>query len=179
MSPAAVRKNGGMTDPTEHVDTELADERAADEGVADAMTKATGSGSTGPDGTEPDAAGLEHTDEQADLRHRWGQLVRQILDAQDAYYGSDAPTISDAAYDELMASLKALEDDHPELRVPDSPTQRVGAPQRVTEFAPVQHLERLLSLDNVFNRDEMAAWLSRTTEAVSYTHLTLPTICSV
>ncbi|MEA5647390.1 MAG: hypothetical protein R5N60_08160, partial [Cutibacterium granulosum] len=90
-----------MTDPTEHVDTELADERAADEGVADAMTKATGSGSTGPDGTEPDAAGLEHTGEQADLRHRWGQLVRQILDAQDAYYGSDAPTISDAAYDEL------------------------------------------------------------------------------
>ncbi|MDU6339224.1 MAG: hypothetical protein E6581_06850, partial [Cutibacterium granulosum] len=105
-----------MTDPTEHVDTELADERAADEGVADAMTKATGSGSTGPDGTEPDAAGLEHTGEQADLRHRWGQLVRQILDAQDAYYGSDAPTISDAAYDELMANLKSLEDDHPELR---------------------------------------------------------------
>lgn len=165
MSPAAVRKNGGMTDPTEHVDTELADERAADEGVADAMTKATGSGSTGPDGAEPDAAGLEHTDEQTDLRHRWGQLVRQILNAQDAYYGSDAPTISDAAYDELMASLKSLEDDHPELRVPDSPTQRVGAPQRVTEFAPVQHLERLLSLDNVFTRDEMAAWLSRTTEA--------------
>ncbi|EGR95047.1 NAD-dependent DNA ligase LigA [Cutibacterium namnetense] len=109
---------------------------------------------------------LEASEAGAIARHRWTELAQRILDAQDAYYANDAPTISDAEYDQLMVELKKVEDDHPELRTPDSPTQRVGAPQRVTDFAPVEHLERLLSLDNVFTRDELSEWMSRVVTAV-------------
>ena len=109
---------------------------------------------------------LEASEAEAEARHHWTELAQRILDAQDAYYAIDAPTISDAEYDRLMVELKKVEDDHPELRTPDSPTQRVGAPQRVTDFAPVKHLERLLSLDNVFTRDELSEWISRVATAV-------------
>ena len=109
---------------------------------------------------------LEASEAGAEARHRWTELAQRILDAQDAYYANDAPTMSDAAYDQLMVELKKVEDDHPELRSPDSPTQRVGAPQRVTDFAPVEHLERLLSLDNIFTRDELSEWMSRVVAAV-------------
>ena len=109
---------------------------------------------------------LEASESESEARHRWTELAERILDAQDAYYANDAPTISDAEYDQLMIELKKLEDDHPELRSPDSPTQRVGAPQRVTDFAPVEHLERLLSLDNVFTRDELSEWMNRVATSV-------------
>ena len=109
---------------------------------------------------------LEPSESESEARHRWTELAERILDAQDAYYANDAPTISDAEYDQLMIELKKLEDDHPELRSPDSPTQRVGAPQRVTDFAPVEHLERLLSLDNVFTRDELSEWMNRVATSV-------------
>ena len=109
---------------------------------------------------------LEASEAGAEARHHWTELAQRILDAQDAYYARDAPTISDAEYDRLMVELKKVEDDHPELRTPDSPTQRVGAPQRITDFAPVKHLERLLSLDNVFTRDELSEWMNRVATAV-------------
>lgn len=96
-----------------------------------------------------------------DDKHRWHDLVTRIVDAQEAYYGQDAPIMSDAAYDELMRELEALEDQFPGLRTPDSPTQKVGAAQATTDFAPVTHLERMLSLDNVFSADELDAWCSR------------------
>ena len=99
-------------------------------------------------------------------QHRWAELASQINDAQQAYYGQDAPTLSDAAYDQLMAELQGLEERFPQLRTPDSPTQRVGAAQRMTDFAPVTHLERMLSLDNVFSVEELADWLARTQRAV-------------
>lgn len=95
-------------------------------------------------------------------QHRWADLAGQINDAQQAYYGDDAPTLSDAAYDELMAELRQLEDNFPQLRTPDSPTQRVGAATRLTDFAPVTHLQRLLSLDNVFTAQELSDWMART-----------------
>ncbi|MGI5950326.1 MAG: NAD-dependent DNA ligase LigA [Brooklawnia sp.] len=95
-------------------------------------------------------------------QHRWADLTGQINDAQQAYYGDDAPTLSDAAYDDLMAQLRQLEDSFPQLRTPDSPTQRVGAATRLTDFAPVTHLQRLLSLDNVFTVDELNDWMIRT-----------------
>lgn len=109
---------------------------------------------------------LEASRAEAEVRHRWTGIVEQVLAAQDAYYAADAPTISDAEYDRLMRSLLELEEAHPELRSPDSPTQKVGAPQRVTDFAPVEHLERMLSLDNVFTRDELSEWMSRVTTAI-------------
>ncbi len=100
-------------------------------------------------------------DATTDARHRWHDLAERISDAQEAYYGADSPTLSDAEYDQLMRELQRLEDEFPELRTPDSPTQRVGAAQRVTEFAPVTHAERMLSLDNVFSADELGEWLAR------------------
>ncbi|WP_460702314.1 NAD-dependent DNA ligase LigA [Luteococcus sediminum] len=101
-----------------------------------------------------------------DERHRWHDLAGRITDAQEAYYGADAPTLSDAEYDGLMRELQQLEDEHPELRTPDSPTQKVGAAQRMTDFAPVTHAERLLSLDNVFSPEELQDWLARTTASL-------------
>ncbi|MGZ4612824.1 MAG: NAD-dependent DNA ligase LigA [Kineosporiaceae bacterium] len=93
-------------------------------------------------------------------RHRWAELAEEIRAAQFAYYVRDAPTISDGEYDELMRSLEALEAEHPGLRTPDSPTQTVGGTFS-TEFAPVDHPERMLSLDNVFSEEELRAWVER------------------
>lgn len=101
-----------------------------------------------------------------DEKHRWHDLATRIVDAQEAYYGHDAPTLSDAEYDALMRELIELEDQFPGLRTPDSPTQKVGAAQATTDFAPVTHLERMLSLDNVFSADELDAWCARTATAL-------------
>ena len=98
------------------------------------------------------------TPEEARSRH--AELSEKLLDAKYRYYVLDSPTISDAAYDEDMRELEGLEDDFPELRTPDSPSQLVGAPIS-TLFTPVEHLERLLSLDNVFSAEEFSAWADR------------------
>jgi len=95
-----------------------------------------------------------------EARHRWSELAERILAAQFAYYVRDAPTISDAEYDGLMRELEALEGEHPGLRTPDSPTQNVGGTFS-TDFAPADHLERMLSLDNVFSEAELRAWAER------------------
>ena len=97
-----------------------------------------------------------------DEQHRWSELADQINDAQEAYYGLDSPTMADAEYDGLMRELEELEKQFPQLRTPDSPTQRVGSAHRVTDFAPVTHVQRLLSLDDVFSIDELTEWLVRT-----------------
>ena len=96
-----------------------------------------------------------------DLRRRWTELNQMLTDAQEAYYGAAAPTVSDAEYDSAMRDLEALEAEHPSLVTPDSVTQRVGAAQ-VTDFKPVEHRRRLMSLDNVFSDEELAGWLART-----------------
>ncbi|MFD0596104.1 NAD-dependent DNA ligase LigA [Catellatospora coxensis] len=93
------------------------------------------------------------------VRTRYAELVSKINDAQHRYYVDDAPTLSDAAYDELMHELEALELERPELVSQDSPTQRVGAGW--LGFASVDHAERMLSLDNAFNDDQLAAWAAR------------------
>ncbi|HEY6797408.1 MAG TPA: NAD-dependent DNA ligase LigA, partial [Kineosporiaceae bacterium] len=93
-------------------------------------------------------------------RHRWTDLAEQIRAHQFAYYVRDAPTISDAEYDQLVRELEALEAEHPGLRTPDSPTQTVGSTWS-TDFEPVDHLERMLSLDNVFSAEELAGWVDR------------------
>ena len=73
----------------------------------------------------------------------------------------DAPIISDAEFDKLLRELQTLEDLHPELRTPDSPTQLVGGAGFATDFTSADHLERMLSLDNVFTPEELAAWSAR------------------
>jgi DNA ligase (NAD+) len=97
----------------------------------------------------------------ADVRRRWQELADEVREHQFRYYVKDAPIISDAEFDKLLNELAALEDKYPELRVPDSPTQLVGGAGFATEFAPAEHLERMLSLDNVFAPDELAAWAAR------------------
>ncbi|MGW3484323.1 NAD-dependent DNA ligase LigA [Rhodococcus indonesiensis] len=95
-----------------------------------------------------------------DVRERWQQLAEEVREHQFRYYVRDAPIISDGAFDQLLGTLKQLEDDYPDLRVPDSPTQLVGG-GFATDFTAVDHLERMLSLDNVFTEDELRAWASR------------------
>lgn len=96
----------------------------------------------------------EATDEVADLTIR-------INEARDAYYERDTVIISDAEYDELMRRLEELERLYPELQSQDSPTLTVGGRGETTLFAPVEHAERMLSLDNVFSPDELAEWAVR------------------
>ena len=95
-----------------------------------------------------------------EARQRHAELSEKLRDAQYRYYVLDAPTVADIEYDTDMRALEALEEQFPELRTPDSPTQNVGGGLS-TLFTPVEHLERLLSLDNVFSEEEFAAWAER------------------
>ncbi|MGV0605693.1 NAD-dependent DNA ligase LigA [Mycolicibacterium sp. XJ1904] len=97
----------------------------------------------------------------ADVRRRWQELADEVREHQFRYYVRDSPIITDAEFDTLLRELQALEDDHPELRTPDSPTQLVGGAGFSTDFASAEHLERMLSLDNVFTPDELSAWVGR------------------
>ncbi|MTD13036.1 NAD-dependent DNA ligase LigA [Nakamurella sp. YIM 132087] len=97
----------------------------------------------------------------AEAAHRHAELAERITDAQFRYYVLDAPTLSDGEFDTLLRELQSIEDEHPALQTPDSPTQKVGG-GFATGFAPVEHAERMLSLDNVFSADELAEWLAKT-----------------
>ncbi|MFI8973092.1 NAD-dependent DNA ligase LigA [Nocardia asteroides] len=96
----------------------------------------------------------------AEQRVQWQQLADEVREHQFRYYVRDAPIITDGEFDTLLRRLQALEDTHPDLRTPDSPTQLVGG-GFATEFTAVDHLERMLSLDNVFDYDELRTWASR------------------
>ncbi|NKY84668.1 NAD-dependent DNA ligase LigA [Nocardia veterana] len=96
----------------------------------------------------------------SDERTEWQRLAEEVREHQFRYYVRDAPIISDGEFDKLFQRLLALEEAHPDLRTPDSPTQLVGG-GFATEFTAVDHLERMLSLDNVFDEDEMRTWISR------------------
>jgi DNA ligase (NAD+) len=98
-------------------------------------------------------------------QQRWYELVDAINQARTLYYQRDAPTISDAEYDELYRELVALEERFPQLQSQDSPTVTVGG-QRSEAFAPVEHLEPMYSLDNVFDADELRAWFDRVERAL-------------
>ncbi|GAA4395791.1 NAD-dependent DNA ligase LigA [Ornithinibacter aureus] len=112
--------------------------------------------------TPTDPASTTPTDGVPDeARHAWVTLAEQVRAHQFAYHVKDAPTISDGEYDALIRSLTALEDEHPALRTPDSPTQQVGGSIFSTDFQAVDHLERMLSLDNAFDADELRAWAAR------------------
>jgi DNA ligase (NAD+) len=96
-----------------------------------------------------------------DVLHEWNELAQDALAAQFAYHVRDAPTISDADYDRMIRRLNELEDAYPTLRTPESPTQLVGGATFSTDFQAVDHLERMLSLDNCFSPEELAAWAAR------------------
>jgi DNA ligase (NAD+) len=96
----------------------------------------------------------------AEARERHRDLSEQIEDARYRYFVLDRPTLSDAEYDPMMKELERLEADYPDLRTPDSPTQKVGGAAS-TLFTPVDHIERMMSLDNTFTREELDAWAER------------------
>ncbi|HEU4912327.1 MAG TPA: NAD-dependent DNA ligase LigA [Actinomycetes bacterium] len=97
---------------------------------------------------------------QPAAKHRHAELVEIVDRARFDYYVRDSPTMADAEFDELMQELEALEAAHPELRTPDSPTQTVGGTFS-TEFTAVDHLERMMSLDNAFTVEELTTWADR------------------
>ncbi len=93
-------------------------------------------------------------------RHRISELTKEIRDHQFKYYVLDVPTITDAQFDALLKELQALEAKHPELLEPDSPTLGVGG-GFATTFEQHDHVEKMMSLDNVFDTEELAAWFDR------------------
>ncbi|MGL5859470.1 MAG: NAD-dependent DNA ligase LigA [Angustibacter sp.] len=108
----------------------------------------------------PESAAASQAPAPVQVRHRWQELAEQVRAHRFAYYVRDAPTISDGEFDQLMRELEALEEAYPGLRTPDSPTQVVGGTFS-TDFTAVDHLERMLSLDNVFSVEELRSWFDR------------------
>ncbi|MBV8790064.1 MAG: NAD-dependent DNA ligase LigA [Mycobacterium sp.] len=97
----------------------------------------------------------------AEVRRQWQELADEVRGHQFRYYVKDAPIVSDAEFDKMFNELLALEKRYPELTVPDSPTQLVGGAGFATDFAEAAHLERMLSLDDVFDTEELLAWTNR------------------
>ena len=126
--------------------------------VAEAVDVAAEIAQGYPTSAQQAAAGAEPTPE-ASTRH--AELSDELRGHQYRYYVLDSPTISDAEFDALLKELAALEAQFPALRTPDSPTQNVGGTFS-TLFTPVEHAERMMSLDNVFDQDELQAWAERT-----------------
>jgi len=93
-------------------------------------------------------------------RHRIIELTQEIRDHQFKYYVLDSPSITDAAFDTLLKELEALEAKHPELLEPDSPSLGVGG-GFATTFDQHDHIEKMMSLDNVFDSEELATWFDR------------------
>ena len=120
------------------------------------VTREAGEGA----GAEPPST-TEATGIPTEVLHEWNDLAQDALAAQFAYHVRDAPTISDAEYDRMIRRLNELEDAYPTLRAPESPTQLVGGATFSTDFQAVDHLERMLSLDNCFSPEELAAWAAR------------------
>ena len=96
---------------------------------------------------------------------RAAALRQEIERANYAYYVLDAPEITDAEYDRLFRELQALETAHPELQLPDSPTQRVGA-EVASALAKYTHRRPMLSLANAFSDEELSAWEERNARIV-------------
>ena len=99
-------------------------------------------------------------------RHRMTELINEIRDHQFKYYVLDDPSITDAQFDELLKELQKLEEKNPELREADSPTQHVGGGFS-TQFEQRDHIEKMMSLDNVFDLDELATWFDRVEKEVA------------
>src|SRR4051794_36587537 len=101
-----------------------------------------------------------------DVAARAEELATQIRYHRDRYYRDDEPEISDAEFDDLVRELAALSEQYPQLEQGDSPLAEVGAPPSAT-FAPVRHIVPMLSLDNAFAREELAAWYARVERVIT------------
>ena len=99
-------------------------------------------------------------------RHAMTELINEIRDHQFKYYVLDQPTITDTEFDDLLRKLQKLEDKNPELRESDSPTLHVGGGFS-TQFEQRDHIEKMMSLDNVFDLEELATWFDRVEKDIS------------
>ncbi len=122
------------------------------------------------DGNTPDPGTLADRDGDAraidelsrdEARAEVERLTTRILELRDAYYARDTVLEDDATYDAMVRRLELIEHVFPELQSQDSPTQTVGGQADASLFAPVEHAERMLSLDNVFSADEFADWAAK------------------
>ena len=100
------------------------------------------------------------SEEERQLVDRYHQLIQEVDDARAAYYNRDAPVLSDAEYDKLYRELEDFEAKYPQYRSADSPTTQVGGAASEA-FAPVEHLQQMTSLDDVFSLEELAGWEAR------------------
>ena len=130
----------------------------------DQSDSASAVGTRGDSETTPDPEVAVPGDLES-ARRRWDELVPVIEQARADYYERDAPTLSDAEYDVLYRQLEDLEAAFPELVRGDSPTQEVGG-RVAAGFAPIEHVQRMLSLDNAFSEAELRAWWDRTVAAL-------------
>ena len=108
----------------------------------------------------PESTGVTVAETPPEAREEHQEIAEQVEEARWRYYVKDSPTISDAEFDRLMRRLEELEEQWPDLRTPDSPTQKVGGAVS-TEFTPVEHIEPMMSLDNAFSPEELEAWAAR------------------
>nr|WP_043846429.1 NAD-dependent DNA ligase LigA [Arthrobacter crystallopoietes] len=100
-----------------------------------------------------------------DIREEYEQLTEDVRRYRYAYYNEDSPLVSDAEFDRLYRRLEEIEALNPELVANDSPTQEVGG-EVSAAFAPVEHLQRMYSLEDVFSLEELQVWISRATASV-------------
>ena len=100
------------------------------------------------------------TEATSEIRERYSALSTEVADHLFRYHVLDAPIITDGEFDELWRELLGMEEAHPELVTPDSPTQKVGG-RFATEFVAHDHLERMMSLDNAFSADDLRSWAER------------------
>jgi len=100
------------------------------------------------------------------VRQKMHQLAEEIREHQYRYYVEDRPTVSDAQFDDLWRELLTLEESHPDLVDPNSPTREVGGGFS-THFTQVDHIEPMMSLDNVFDDEELQAWFDRVEKEIS------------
>ncbi|GGJ74380.1 DNA ligase 1 [Streptomyces camponoticapitis] len=110
-------------------------------------------------------AGEQQTAVPAEARERHAHVAEQVEEHRFRYYVKDQPVVSDGEFDTLLRDLEALEERYPQLRTPDSPTQKVAGAYE-TEFTAVEHRERMLSLDNAFDDEELASWAERVAREV-------------
>jgi DNA ligase (NAD+) len=128
--------------------------------------------------TAPVAAPLATPDVPADAQARHNELAEVLSDHQFRYYVLDSPIVTDGEFDELFGELQRLEEEYPSLVTPASPTQRVGGGFS-TDFVAVDHLERMLSLDNAFEPEELREWVLRVQRELDHPSEELQYLCEL
>jgi DNA ligase (NAD+) len=110
---------------------------------------------------------------------RINDLRERIRTANDQYYQTDNPDLTDAEYDSFLNELRSLEAKHPELITPDSPTQRVGARAVTTAFAPVKHPNAMTSLDNAFDLSDLRSFEEKINNVMGVKDVTRAYVCEL